>query len=67
MICIDLLIDSREDRRERERRKRESQMREEKRRMIEERKKKLKNQIESCCNRVNIHGYYSKKWKCTVI
>ena len=39
MICIDLLIDSREDRREREQRKRENQMREEKSRMRDEIKK----------------------------
>ena len=38
MICIDLLIDSREDRREKEQRKRENQMRDKKSRMREERK-----------------------------
>ena len=56
MICIDLLIDSREDRREKEQRKRENQMRDKKSRMREERKiNKLKNQIESYRNRVYIY------------
>ena len=54
MICVNLLLDSREDRGEREYRNKENRMREDKEKLNF---KKKKNQIESYSNCVNIHGY----------
>ena len=54
MICVNLLLDSREDRGEREYRNKENRMREDKEKLNF---KKKKNQIESYSNRVNIHDY----------
>ena len=57
MICVNLLLDSREDRGEREYRNKENRMREDKEKLNLKKKKKKKNQIESYSNCVNIHGY----------